>query len=110
MSSEYSFKIINGPSRSDLFVAMEYAYEAKFPIRFYLEGDSMPQADSVAFMLDAENIIIHTLQHEDGSGHKFNLEGYMDARVKSNYYAPYKFRAFYNAKARKGHITLTKGL
>ena len=94
-----TFEITDGPSRDTLFDSMKYNYETRIPIEFKVIKNYS--------LLGIRDVEIHTIQHEDGTGFKFNLEGYLDVRVEGGY-IPRKFKAFYNAKTRKGTITLKK--
>ena len=103
--------IIDGPSRDTIFDAMKYSYETRIPLDFKIvRGDSVSEdgRSGSKDMLGTRDIEIHTIQHEDGTGFKFNLEGYVDIKIESQGYIPRRFKAFYNAKSRKGNITLKK--
>ncbi len=109
------YDIVGGPNRDVIFDAMKYAYDnLRIPIEFRIaKGYSASKDDpgSVAFLLKTQNIQIHTIQHEDGTGYNFNLKGFIDiAFTTGEYYTPCKFEAHYNAKTRKGTITVEKGL
>lgn len=104
------FDIVDGPNREAIFDAMLYTYEAKIPIDFNIVlGYTAPPSDptAAAHMLGMKNFQIHSIQHEDGSGYSFNLEGYADVRNGSGY-TPCKFKAYYHARSRKGHIKFKK--
>ena len=110
-SVEYA--IINGPGRDALFDSMKYNYddESRVVVEFdIIKGYTMPKDNpaSAAAMLDAKDVEIHTIQHEDGTGYNFNLEGYIDIKDPQGYYVPRKFQAFYSARTRKGHIKIMK--
>ena len=60
------------------------------------------------------DIAITGIQHEDGSGESFNLEGCckvdIDYHIRNDGVRRYRYRrfsAYYNAKSRKGSFTLT---
>ena len=96
-----TLEIVDGPSRDTLFDSMKYSYESGIPIEFKINGeDSSP--------LRIRDVEIHMIQHEDGTGYKFNLEGYLDVKIADQGYIPRRFKAFYNAKTRKGTITFKK--
>lgn len=104
------FEIVNGPSRDMIFDSMKYSYETRIPLEFEIvKGYSGPKDDptSAAMLLNTRDIEVHTIQHEDGTGFKFNLKGYLDVKDDRGY-LPRKFKAFYNAKTRKGTITIDK--
>ena len=94
-----TLEITDGPSRDTLFDSMKYNYEARIQVDFKIIKGSSP--------LVVRDVEIHTIQHEDGTGFKFNLEGYLDVKAEGGY-VPRKFKAFYNAKNRKGTVTLKK--
>lgn len=113
-----TFEITDGPSRDAIFDSMKYNYEARIPLEFKIvKGRYVPKGNSTpaAILLETRNIEIHTIQHEDGTGFKFNLEGYLDIKIgegegytPSALYVPRTFKAFYNAKTRKGNITIER--
>lgn len=105
-----TFGIVDGPSRDAIFDAMKYNYETRLPLDFKIvKGDSISEdgRSGSKDILGIRDIEIHTIQHEDGTGFKFNLEGYVDIKVEQGY-IPRRFKAFYNAKSRKGAISFKK--
>ena len=106
-----TFGIVDGPSRDAIFDAMKYNYETRLPLDFkIIKGSTIPE-DGQPESNDAINtrdVEIHTIQHEDGSGFNFNLEGYIDIKIEGQGYIPRRFKAFYNAKSRKGSISLKR--
>ena len=106
-----TFGIFDGPSRDLIFDSMKYNYETRIPLDFKIvKGYTAPKDDPVAAIvpLKTRDVEIHTIQHEDGTGFKFNLEGDIDIKVDDSGYVPRRFKAFYNAKTRKGTITVKK--
>ena len=105
-----TYGIVDGPSRDMIFDAMKYNYETRIPLDFkIIKGSAISEDDqSTPDMLGTRDIEIHTIQHEDGTGFKFNLEGYIDVKIESQGYIPRRFKAFYNARSRKGSISFKK--
>lgn len=108
-----SFDIVGGPNKDMLFDACKYAYNksTKVNVDFSVAaGYSMPVDDPgcACVLLSLSDIMITGIEHEDGSGDKFNLVGYCNAYLepfgKPNF-KWYDFKAYYNAKNRKGWIT-----
>lgn len=112
-----SFEINNGPSRDLIFDAMKYSYdEGKvIPVNFlisvaYTAPLDDPGCAYVAAKLDS--MTIESIEHEDGSGYSFNIEGHCRAALSAaaaihSGMTWYKFRAYYNARSRKGRIEFT---
>ena len=112
------FNIENGPSRDTLFDSCKYAYSegANVPVEFsvalrYLAPPDDPGSSYVR--MDIEDIRIIEIQHEDGSGHSFNLKGFCNADTKTisgqpNNLEQYRFKAYYNSKSRKGTISFSR--
>ena len=91
--SQQQHEIISGPSRDKLFDALKYAYDkdAKFRIEF---GFRSPAPHSVPTITRLTSI-----EHEDGSGCSFNLEGYCTLNGVSR-----RFHAYYNTRRRGGYL------
>ena len=102
------FRITNGPSKADLFAAVQYAYDKQNPhvVRFELNHDATIVVRLVA------------IENEDGSGYKFNLRGYITKTLSGeNWPAGYvppdypkeyaSLRMFYDSAARTGVIQRT---
>ena len=107
MSTIKPLCIANGPSKDRLFDSMKYQYEdssIESNFRFSLDQD-----DKNA--IKVRNLKIVGIQHEDGSGYSFNLEGVCDADLENSsitVYSPYRFKAYYSARTRKGHIEFSR--
>ena len=109
------FNIEAGPSRDLLFDSAKYAYDAdahvfiKFSVAL---GYTMPLGHPGCAYIPAKMVgtKIVAIEHEDGSGYSFNLQGYCEASLEryGDQVEPYKFFAYYNAKTRKGTITFVK--
>ena len=114
-SRERYYDIVAGPNKDALFDACKYAYNenAKLTVNFTVAiGYTMPVSDpGCAYVAMAiADIVIVGIEHEDGSGESFNLHGYCKADLNSFgrnnvTYKPYRFKAYYNSKNRKGCIT-----
>ena len=112
------YSIINGPSKSVLFDSCQYAYskDVKVHINFAIsQGCSSHSNDAIKLYLPMQitDIVITGIQHEDGSGESFNLEGYckvdIDYHIRNDGVCRYQYRrftAYYNSKSRKGTFTL----
>lgn len=112
------YSIINGPSKSVLFDSCQYAYskDVKVHINFAIpQGYSNHSNDATKLYLPMQitDIVITGIQHEDGSGESFNLEGYckvdIDYHIRNDGVCRYQYRrftAYYNSKSRKGTFTL----
>ena len=97
-----TLRITDGPSRDMIFDSMKYLYETRIPLEFKFTKEETPGE-----VVKTRDIEIHTLQHGDGTGYRFNLEGYLDVKAEGGY-IPRRFKAFYSAKSRKGTIILKK--
>lgn len=112
-TNERSFEIMGGPSRDTLFDACKYAYsEAVIPLEFSIAiGYTAPPSSGKALCMTRKvsNIRISSIEHEDGSGDKFNLHGYYNPGIltKASSEIQFKeFHAFYDVKQRRGLMTL----
>jgi hypothetical protein len=114
-SKPKSFEIVAGPSRDMLFDACKYAYSkhAHVAVDFAVAtGYTMPRANPgcACIQMQISDVKICGIEHEDGSGESFNLHGYCKANLGSfgttkAVRKPYRFKAYYNARTRKGFIT-----
>lgn len=112
-----TYDIMNGPSADRLFDACRYAYDdaTKIPIDFGIAiGYSMPKDDPGCAIVGAHScdLRIVGIEHEDGSGHSFNIRGYCAGFKKGPYsdplYVNHKVMIYYNTKTRNGKITFSK--
>lgn len=109
-----TYQIVNGPGRDTLFDACKYAYsDVKLYANFTVAlGYTMPPNDpSAAYIpMTLKEVKVIGIEHENGSGHSFNLYGYCKANLsvigmqEKTPCNTYKFMAYYNAKTRKGTI------
>ena len=109
-TKELSFEVMDGPSKDRLIDAFKYAYdkEARVPVEFSVaRGYTAPKDNPgcAYVVLDAKDFRILSLQHEDGSGHSFNIEGYCTANVDGRAKRFCWFKMYYETKNRKGVIT-----
>lgn len=108
MDINRNYEIANGPSADRLFDALKYAYDkdANVSIDFHVvEGLTSRNKEVAAyFKMDAKNWRIFGIAHEDGSGHNFNIRGFVEENSEH-----YRFAAYYNVKTRTGSITFKKG-
>lgn len=112
--AERAYEIMNGPSRDTLFDSCKYAYagNAKVAVDFVVAiGYTMPKGHPgrAYIPMKLTDIVITSIEHEDGSGESFNLRGYCRAdliiRAGSTTYSNYHFRGYYNTKNRTGTIS-----
>lgn len=103
---ERSYEIVNGPNKDTLFDACKYAYgKTKVIVNFSIVAGYTPSSHTRIPML-LRDITICGIEHEDGSGESFNLHGHckvdgaLSTRVRIC-----RFKAYYNARSRKGFIT-----
>ena len=95
--------IIGGPDKEMLFVCCQHAYGDSVSItaKFKITGEA-----AIAQIVDAQ---ICGIEHEDGSGHSFNLRGYCTAKLGSDVVPePYKFEAYYNTATNDGCLYLVR--
>ena len=112
------YEIVSGPSKSALFDACMYAYskDAKIAVNFAIPqaySNDTNDATRMYLPMQITDVVITGIQHEDGSGESFNLEGYckvdIDYHIRNDGVCRYQYRrftAYYNAKSRKGTFTL----
>lgn len=108
------FDIVSGPNKDRLLDAFKYAYDknVKLDVDFKVAlGYTAPKSDPgcACLPMSITDIIISGIEHEDSSGESFNLCGYCRVDLYSPRgvtvaYESYRFRAYYNAKTRKGRI------
>ena len=97
--------ITDGPNRDRLFDALKYAHDrsSKIDLGFAIAMDEDRLVKTSGFR-------VLSLEHEDGSGHSFNLkgDGYCSPlRVDEKAILLYcHWRAYYNARRREGTITI----
>lgn len=110
---ERYYDIISGPNKDALFDACKYAYSdsARLDIKFVVPiGYTIPVGDpGCAYVpMAITDMKIIRIGHEDGSGESFSLHGYCKCDLDSFFggkdYRSYRFKAYYNAKNRRGHI------
>lgn len=106
-----SFDVVNGPSKDRLIDAFKYAYskQTQISVKFsvvlsYTAPKDDPSCVRLIMLIDDFHIV--SLQHENGSGHSFIVEGYCQASLHSGttQLEPYDYNMYYNAKTRKGTI------
>ena len=116
-TTERSFSIENGPNKDRLFDSCKYAYDGQvnLPVDFKVAlAYTAPKDDPGCcyVLMPITDVSITSIEHEDGSGDKFNLRGYCEADLEitsgSPHYRSYEFKAFYNSKSRKGYISFSK--
>ena len=118
--STKTYEIFDGPNREALVSAFQYAYDdnAKISLKFSIALDQHQNKDNdgrIYIAAKAKAWRITLLQHEDGSGQSFNIEGFCKAYLLPAYpsqgeiaYLPYSFKACYSTKTRRGKIEMTE--
>jgi hypothetical protein len=56
--------------------------------------------------LENQGLSAMVVKHEDGSGSSFNLRGYCKIKKRGEFFSTC-FKAYYNAKTRKGKISFS---
>lgn len=132
---EWTFDVVGGPSKDRIFDSCKHAYdeEDQISVKFKVILNTHEGCDMIgAVQLYMADTIINKIEHEDGSGHSFNLGGYCKADlgfdIGDNYDAyyirtgyhkggrlphpeikkylrNYYFDMYYNVKSRRGWIT-----
>ncbi len=88
----HTFDVVNGPNRDSLFDSAKRSQDKiKIPVTF------------VSAQQHKYDAIITSIEHEDGSGHSFNLKGCLaDPKLSrensSRYYIP--FEGYFHCRAR----------
>ena len=117
MNTNKTYDIVGGPSRDLLFDGCKYAYDRRSNIDVYFSvatGYTAPpeRPDSAYVLMDISELRIAGIEHESGSGESFNLHGYCKLNEKplatGILLKPYKFKAYYNARTRKGTISFSE--
>ena len=112
-NTKKGYDIVNGPSRESLVDAFKYAYDkqSRVNVAFHVAVGytGKPGDPTTGYVrMHIKDIRIARIEHEDGSGTSFNLDGYCYADLESvssaATYKRYNFKAYYNAKSRKGYI------
>lgn len=114
MDTKKVYGIIAGPNKDILFDACKYAYSKNSTIKVdftVVIGYTAPPSDprSAYIPMKIGDFKIVGITHEDGSGESFLLQGYCKADLSSTggvstSYSDYRFKAYYNAKSRRGHV------
>lgn len=117
MSINKIFDIVDGPNRELLVDSFKYAYDenVRIPLRFSIVLSERNESNDSHVYVPAKTKAwrITSLQHEDGSGQSFNIEGYCKAYLLPVYpsvgevaYLSYRFKAYYSTKNRRGQIEM----
>ena len=115
-TKERNYDIVNGPNKDALFDSCKYAYTGRSRIVLDFEvaiGYTLPPSESGAayIPMKIKDLIITGIEHEDGSGESFNLEGNANVDLEIRRFAGdveyhwHRFKAYYNTKRRCGRIT-----
>lgn len=100
-----SFNIEGGPSADRLIDSFKYTYsqDVKVPVTFTVTRIKN-ENEHTYDIAEITDVRIVTIAHESGSGQSFNLTGY--CKLPSSTSLRMKFMAYYNAKTRKGILTI----
>lgn len=109
------FEIVAGPSKDLLFDACKYAYSRQnhLTVGFKVAiGYTRPKNDPGAGIIPMtiSDMVITSIQHEDGSGESFNIEGFCRANLLSitETLKSYNFNAYYETRTRRGTISFSR--
>lgn len=117
-TNEVCFDILDGPSRSDIIHSFEYVFDkdSKIKVGFTTTGpkvvkvnDSGVVCAETVYGLKAPafgDVSIVSISHDDHSGCNLDIRGYCG--LQRDPHAEIPFKATYNAKRRKGIITIPK--
>ena len=108
--------VTEGPSKMDLITALAYAFHERSP--FYpgfkvslANARDAKQQELHAFLSHDRKdswltLRIQGLEHEDGSGDSFIIQGIImeQSAHRRRYYTTHKVNGYYSAKTRKGHF------
>ncbi len=104
------YDIIDGPSKSTIFDSCRFVCEkyVDFRVQFgMISREEGSDSESGYVTIPNKDVKIMGIQHEDGSGESFNLEGYCFADLEHNAtpnYKMYRFGAYFNTQKRIGTI------
>lgn len=112
----WTYSIENGPNRDTLIDSFKYTYDkdASLSVNFAIAvGYTTPKDNASCGYISArvKKTRINSIQHKDGSGYLFSLTGFIQANLRtspSSGFLAYWFKADYDAKTRRGTITLTE--
>ncbi len=107
------FDIVNGPNKHVLFDACKYAYDksahvkARFVVALAYTNSEIGRGAYVP--MEIRNTKVYSIQHEDGSGESFNIEGWCEAKIPTVgcgevVFKDYRVHGCYNTKTRKGFL------
>ena len=113
MEVKRSYDVVDGPSADRLFDACKYAYDDnRIFVNFAVAicYTMPPDHPSSAYIpASIRNVRIVSIEHENGTGHSFNIRGYCDADLRSiakkHTYTRYHISLYYDSRTRKGRIT-----
>lgn len=121
INGEKIFEISGGPNRDMLVDAFKYTYDHaahvkvtfQVPFTYGVPLHETPFGEKPQYYpMRLSDVRITSLEHEDGSGHSFNIHGYCRAdlnpfRADNPVLSSYRFKAYYHAQSRKGWITFS---
>ena len=93
------YEILDGPKKENIFTAFEHAYDEDVQVAMKFAAQSPSAKDTVIEITE-----LCGLSHEDGSGHRLNLDG---GCVVHGWHHGVKFRMFYDTEEHTGYAILT---
>lgn len=109
-----NYEIVKGPSKGQIFRALEYAYDKIFGVKIVfkiaLDYTGRRNDPTVKYIpARIRNLVITGIEHEDTSGKSLHLKGYCEADLRisplgKEEYTKYRFGAIYNVDTRRGNI------
>lgn len=91
------YEILDGPKKEIIFTAFEHAYDEDVQVTMKFAAQTPSAKDTVIKVTE-----LYGLSHEDGSGHRLNLDGGCVVHGCGT-----KFRMFYDAMEHTGYAMLT---
>jgi hypothetical protein len=96
-----NFEIISGPSLDELLDSFRYAYDDAYkPVEFGVVFSRNNDGERV--VVPMSDVRVSSIQHADGSGASFNLEGRCKATGEPD--KCLVFRAYYSTEKHSGWI------
>lgn len=100
---QQGYRILNGPNKDRLIDAFKYAYDKPFGCLLPLEFDVEFDVDTTKTQACQFHVI--SIEHEDGSGHSFNIKGscLIPKLAATDLHRTF-YTGYYNASTRKGWV------
>lgn len=91
--------IVDGPSLMEIMIALFDRENPRRRVAFSIEVPELRATEIFRF-------VINRMEREDGSGLRWNLEGFLPDETKQT---SSRVVMYYNAQTRKGHVEVTLG-